>query len=101
MRGVLVVFALLMFGCRAPEPIPESGTRYYESTGTVISVEEGLVVLDHEDIPGFMDAMTMSFRVSEPALLEGLEAGARVSFRVAVEGSVYQVDRIELLSPPP
>lgn len=42
--------------------------------------EIGVVVLTHDDIPGYMTPMTMGFRVREPSLLEGLEAGAVVRF---------------------
>ena len=63
--------------------------------GTIISVEEEHVLIDHEDLPGFMDAMTMTFSVSDPELLNGLEDGTRVRFRVVVDGASYTIDHIE------
>jgi Cu/Ag efflux protein CusF len=42
------------------------------------------VTLDHEAIPSLgWPAMTMSFKVSDPALLQGLNPGARVRFQLA------------------
>jgi Cu/Ag efflux protein CusF len=38
------------------------------------------VVIAHEDIPGFMPAMTMSFEVRNPALLEKFTLGEHVRF---------------------
>jgi protein SCO1/2 len=52
-------------------------------------------VIDHEDIPGLMPAMTMSFDVADPAVLAGLEAGARVRFRLSFDGRVYRVVSVE------
>ena len=39
-----------------------------------------VVVLTHEDIPGYMGAMTMGFRVHEPQLYRGLDIGEHVRF---------------------
>jgi Cu/Ag efflux protein CusF len=38
------------------------------------------VIIAHDDIPGFMRAMTMSFEVRDPALLEKFTPGERVRF---------------------
>ena len=53
------------------------------------------MLIDHEDIAGFMDAMTMTFPVTDASLLEGLDKGTRVTFRVVVDGASYEIDRIE------
>jgi Cu/Ag efflux protein CusF len=39
-----------------------------------------VVILTHEDIPGFMPSMTMGFKVHEPRLYQGLDIGATVRF---------------------
>lgn len=98
---VLLLFLLFLLSgasC-APEPREESETpRIHDAVGTIISVEGERVLIDHEDIPGFMDAMTMAFPVADPSLLEGLEEGARVEFRVAVDGASYEIVAIEVVS---
>ena len=60
--------------------------------GVVVSVDSarGEVTLDHEDIPGLMMGMTMTFR-ADPALLAGVAAGQEVDFRVREEGGRYVV----------
>ena len=47
-----------------------------------VDKEGGKITLKHDAIPNLgMDAMTMVFRVQEPALLEKVKAGDKVRFR--------------------
>lgn len=39
-----------------------------------------VVILTHEDIPGFMESMTMGFPVKDPKLYQGLDIGVTVRF---------------------
>jgi Cu/Ag efflux protein CusF len=50
--------------------------------GQVIAVvpSSHQIVVDHQEIKGFMDAMTMGYRVEPPSVLEGLSAGDKVRF---------------------
>jgi Cu/Ag efflux protein CusF len=56
--------------------------RAWQSRGVVRAVlpELNVVVLSHEDLPGYMGAMTMGFRVHDPQLYEGLDIGDTVRF---------------------
>ncbi|HXG53467.1 MAG TPA: copper-binding protein [candidate division Zixibacteria bacterium] len=42
------------------------------------------IVVEHGEIKGFMEAMTMGYRVDPPSLLEGLKFGDRVRFTIDV-----------------
>jgi Cu/Ag efflux protein CusF len=42
------------------------------------------IVVEHGEIKGVMDAMTMGYRVEPPSLLEGLKAGDQVRFTIDV-----------------
>lgn len=66
---------------RAPEP------RRYEVRGQILGVDaqKQEVLMKHEDIPGFMPAMTMFYKVQHPALLEGKQAGDLVTATLVVE----------------
>jgi Cu/Ag efflux protein CusF len=44
--------------------------------------EAKLVVLSHEEIPGYMPAMTMGFRVAAPQIYDGVQIGDAVRFTV-------------------
>lgn len=56
--------------------------RLFEARGVVRAIlqEIGVVVLTHDDISGFMPAMTMGFRLRDPQLLQGLSVGDTVRF---------------------
>jgi protein SCO1 len=59
----------------------------YPLTGVVKRVEKELehVTIDHEAIPGFMDAMKMRFSYTDRAALDRLEPGDRVAGTLRVE----------------
>ena len=71
--------------------------------GTVVEVQTEQVVIDHDEIAGFMGAMTMPFDVSDPALLEGLEPGDKVVGRLVVLGTQSRLEKIRVTGkgPPP
>jgi Cu/Ag efflux protein CusF len=48
----------------------------------VIAPDINRIIIDHEDIPGLMEAMTMSFELDEPTMLNGFAPGDRVRFTV-------------------
>jgi protein SCO1/2 len=45
------------------------------------------VTVKHDDIPGFMPAMTMGYSVKEPALLDGIAPGDLFTATLVLEGS--------------
>jgi Cu/Ag efflux protein CusF len=57
--------------------------------------EQGRVTLEHGEIPGMMKAMTMTFEVSPPELLEGVEEGEPVTFQLRYADGTYTVISIE------
>jgi Cu(I)/Ag(I) efflux system protein CusF len=70
------------------------GVEAGQGEGVVLQVHgDGRVVIEHGDIPGVMKAMTMEFEV-DPALLEGIEPGDRVEFRIADAGGRYRVTEL-------
>lgn len=52
--------------------------------GKVIAVvpSSHQIVVDHKAIPGFMDAMTMGYRVEPASLLERVQAGETIRFTI-------------------
>ncbi|HWP58462.1 MAG TPA: copper-binding protein [Candidatus Acidoferrales bacterium] len=65
--------------------------------GTVIAVvpESREIVVDHEEIKDFMDAMTMGYKVSSNALLKAVRPGDKIRFTIDTEKRV--ITKIEKL----
>jgi Cu/Ag efflux protein CusF/uncharacterized cupredoxin-like copper-binding protein len=81
MEGRMIVGAGSPAGS-TPAPVEaEPGARFVGS-GVLLSVDArlGRVVIDHEEIEGFMAAMTMSYAVEPPELVRALPLDARVRF---------------------
>ena len=53
------------------------------------------VTLDHEEIPGFMAAMKMEYKLANAALATGLKAGDRVSGTLEVRGTDYTITALK------
>jgi Cu/Ag efflux protein CusF len=67
--------------------------------GKVIAVvpSSSQIVVDHKAIPGFMDAMTMGYRVEHPSLLGGVQAGDVVRF--TIDPQQKAIIKIEKMQP--
>lgn len=61
-----------------------AGEREWRVSGVVrvILPEINVMVLSHEEIPGFMAPMTMGFRAVSPKIYAGVEVGDAVRFTV-------------------
>lgn len=79
MAGALVIAA----GCgRQASPPP----KLYELKGQILSLkpEAQEVLVKHEDIPGFMPAMTMPYKVKSSSLLDGRQPGDLITATLEV-----------------
>ena len=90
MVGVLV---LVLASCRSGKP-PE--TRRYELKGKVESVDKqmGQATIEHGEIPGFMPAMTMPYRIKETWAMNVLAKGDLVTATLVVEGERSWLENI-------
>lgn len=90
-RFRMLAFALALALAACAEP--ESG----RGEGVVLNVHgDGRIVIEHGDLPGVMKAMTTEFEIS-PDLLEGVDSGERVAFRVETAGGRYRVTELSEL----
>jgi protein SCO1/2 len=82
---------MLAAGCR---PAPEART--YQLTGQVLAVrtETKEILVKHEDIPGFMPAMTMPYTVKDARLLEGRAPGDVITATLVVEPNLAHLSAI-------
>jgi len=59
-----------------------AGPREYRAEGVVRAVlpDINVMVITHDEIPGYMPAMTMGFRAVSPKIYEAVEVGDAVRF---------------------
>lgn len=86
----LVLALAALVGCR--------GDRTFDVTGRIVGFgQDGhTVIVAHEDIPGFMDAMTMPFKASE-RVPDSFSVGDAVAFRLVVGGQGSTIEDIRRL----
>jgi Cu/Ag efflux protein CusF len=53
----------------------------------------------HEEIPGFMEAMAMDFKLANPSEIEGLNPGDKIAFVYAVSDEDSYATEIKILPP--
>jgi protein SCO1 len=85
--AVAVVCFGLMAGCRSAQKLPAgaAASKQYPVRGTVVQVTAGRVLLKHEAIPGFMEAMTMAYPVEDAATLGELHPGDQISAKLLAD----------------
>jgi protein SCO1/2 len=85
----LVLLPLLMAGCNkagdnasGASNAPSAGEiEKFPIRGKIVSVDSahGSVELDHEAVPGFMDAMVMTYKLKDPSVVSELHPGDRIT----------------------
>lgn len=110
-RAVLflsLVAVLVVAGCgKSPEAgkaVPAaSGTNQqrFQVKGVVLEVKpaDKSVKIKHEEVTGYMPAMTMPFDVRDTNELAGIEPGDPVSFRLIVTDTEGWIDQIKKIGP--
>jgi Cu/Ag efflux protein CusF len=54
------------------------------------------IVVEHEAIKGFMDAMTMGYQVDPPTLIKGLKAGDKVHFTIDIKRkTIVKIEKLK------
>ncbi len=94
---LLALVVVCAAGCRpsptppktqAPVPVPASefsaDTTTYHLRGRIVAVHGSDVTLDHDAIPGFMNAMTMSYKLKDPGIASELHSGDLITANLLV-----------------
>jgi protein SCO1/2 len=74
-------------GCRQGSPSNAAQTspeKTFSVRGKVISTDATHVTLDHEALPGFMEAMTMPYKLKDPGVVSELHPGDLITARIVV-----------------
>ncbi|PCI37166.1 MAG: hypothetical protein COB53_07340 [Elusimicrobia bacterium] len=103
--GALVFFSACSSGDPEPKVYPDPFAKAAQPLshvvmGVVKSVrsEGRVLVVDHEDIPGFMEAMTMPFTVEDPDLTKSLKPGDKIEFTIEEKGGDWPITKLEKAS---
>jgi len=88
----LILLPAFVSGCKKPADAtstavqPAGDVKTFPIRGKVVSVDtaKGSVMLDHEAIPGFMDAMTMAYPLKDKSLAGELHPGDHIAATLLV-----------------
>ena len=89
-RSLVLALALVFAACGNDAPTKGTG----KGTVAGVDVARREITLDHGPIGELMGAMTMTFSVRDPKILEGVAPGAKVEFDVTHEKDAYVVEAI-------
>lgn len=99
---------MALAGCRTgptagTQPSASQSYKVYKLRGKVVSTDaaRGEVTVDHEAIPGFMEAMTMPYKLKDASVLGELHPGDMITADVLVSpdpNAVYLLDHIVVVA---
>jgi Cu/Ag efflux protein CusF len=69
--------------------------KYHAATGVLKLITGSRIIIDQDEMPGFMAAMIMSYEVENPEQLKGLKEGDRVKLRLKETETNLTVSEIE------
>lgn len=95
--GLLISPGVKSEDITSPQSVGDTSARTFAAKGVVREVNSGAltVVIQHEAISNYMDAMTMPFKVLELSALAGLSPGDEVSFQLHVTAATSWVGQIK------
>ncbi|HWQ92821.1 MAG TPA: copper-binding protein, partial [Clostridia bacterium] len=81
----------------SPGSLEPNSRQVFTVTGVVVALDPGgrEVRIRHEEIPGYMQAMTMPFDVKDTNELSGLAPGDHVIFRLTVTETEGWIDQVQ------
>lgn len=103
--ALLLLAALAACGPGGPgedEAAESVDAERYELEGEVVAAdaERGTLTVAHEEIPGFMGAMTMPFNVREDWVFAAADPGARIQATLVVAGDASWLEEIVITGSP-
>ncbi len=78
---------------------PASSQKQYAVRGRVISVDQkdGVIALDTEEIPGFMEAMTMAYTLQDPSVASELHPGDKITAQLQITGQGAVLSQVVII----
>jgi protein SCO1 len=102
----LLALIALLIGCHQTSSSPANSStpqKNFTIRGKVVGTSSGRVTLDGENVPGFMEAMTMDYKLKDPSVASELHPGDRITAKVIADkvGNEYtnvQLDNIVVIA---
>lgn len=96
---VLLPMLILFVGCGSRDERKEVDRVTFPLKGEVVGIdmEKGRLMVAHEEIPNYMAAMTMPFKVKDTTLLSGLEVGDSIQATLVVSRTESWLDNIGVI----
>ena len=94
-----LILAMVVFAASfAIYASPQAKSKRYNLSGEVVSKKPaaGEVTVKHGDIPGFMAAMTMPYRLKDRSILQELQPGDKIAAVVVVKGDDYWLENVRI-----
>ena len=98
MATTCLALALLLAGCAASKTQEAAASaKQYQLRGEIMSLDPGghVATIKHEEIKGFMGAMTMGYPIKDPAEFGKLSVGEPITATVFVSGDDMWVGNIQ------
>jgi protein SCO1/2 len=95
---LLLVLAMACAGLGACTKIKSPTVKRFPFTGRVISIDQGTqsAVIDGDAIPGFMDAMAMTYKIKDSGELKKLSVGDSIAADVVVVNEDYWLENVKV-----
>jgi protein SCO1/2 len=92
LKALAIAYLMLALAGCASRPAKE-----YSMRGEVTGLDAGghVATIRHEEIPGFMGAMTMGYPVKDPSEFSSLSVGEAITATVYVKGDDMWVGNIQ------
>jgi protein SCO1/2 len=108
MYKFLIIFIALLItvSCKpamqAPAETAPADAKHYPLTGKVVSVDRAAkkAKIDHGEIPGYMDAMTMDFPIREDWVWDELKPGSEIHADLVVTKDGFWLEKIGIVAAP-
>src|SRR5918911_880794 len=96
-RKVLMLLICLFLAACQSKPAPQG--KRYELKGTVVSVEKEKqsAVISHEEIQGYMEAMTMSYTIKDTWALDVMKPGDEVQATLVVTDDTAWLEDVRVI----
>lgn len=94
---IAFVFALAFWGCSGSASLPR--IKHYALHGKVMSIDKmgHELIIDHDAIPGFMEAMTMPYEVSDNSMLTQVSPGDEINADLKVQDDRIAIDELKVI----